>query len=455
MNAATSEGRADTARGTAAVWWFEQGGCRAGPVATQDLRARVLALELTAQTLVWRDGMQDWQPLASVPELAALSDELRLAGPWPRYFARLFDACFVTAVLMFTLTLVTGQFLGARPAQAFAEHPWVLVAWILVGFPLFDAVLAAIFGNTPGKAMLGVRVVDARGRRASLPRYFVRNLFVSSVGFGCGLGLVAIGVQLWQFLRVRNGQAAVYDPWVKCRVLGRPVSDEQTIRFVVAASVLLGVSFVGMLASGRMVADASHAGNRGVQASTPARGPQTKGAGASGEPVASAAAAASPAPGGPIDTSFVWRNPVTQTAVRIEGIWMYTEANNRSGDRISLFATEDGQAMVTLGADVLGKASLSQYVQGFMRANADKYVFDDPGRIVRSGAGTGGSKWVAVARSRKHADVRMQFEVVQRGQRFWYLAVNLSKPYDKHARAVDTLRATLQRSIGDGSESSL
>ncbi|WP_374627474.1 GYF domain-containing protein [Pandoraea sp.] len=440
----TMEGAGQSA---AAVWWFEHGGNRAGPVTTAELRGRALAGDVTPQTLVWREGMIDWQRLADVPEIATLIDDLRLAGPWARYFARCFDIVFVGGVLWLALTITRGLNRGEALMPSLAEHGVLLTALFVFSLPLIDAIIAAVFGNTPGKAMLGVRVVDARGKRASLPRYFGRNLLVGVVGLGFGIGLIAIGTQLWQFLRVRGGQAAAYDLWTKCRVLGRPVTDSQTIRFIVVALVLFGVWLIAMLSNpGMMLGGTDKSAGTAAQADASAPMPRARIDGSGMTP---------PAPVPPADTSFVWRNPVTQTAVRIEGIWMYTEASNRSGDRISLFATEDGQAVVTLGADIASKTSLSQYVANFMRANAEKYAFDNPGRIVRGGAGTAGSKWVAVARSRKQADARIQFEVIQRGQRFWYLALDLTKPYDKHARAVDILRETLQRSIGDGRESSL
>lgn len=433
-------------RSVAAVWWFEQGGNHAGPVTTEELRGRALAGDITPLTLIWREGMLDWQRLAEVPEIAALIDDLRLAGPWARYFARCFDIAFVGVLFWLTLTVARGLNRGEAVMPSLADHGVALTVLIVLSLPLIDAIIAAVFGNTPGKAMLGVRVVDARGKRASLPRYFGRNLLVGAVGLGCGVGLVAIGTQLWQFLRVRGGQAAAYDLWTKCRVLGRPVTDTQIIRFIVVASVLFGLWLISVLSNQQMPGSTNKSAGTAPQAeaSVPAPRPKIEGSGMT-----------LPTPVAPADKSFVWRNPVTQTAVRIEGIWMYTEASNRSGDRISLFATEDGQAVATLGADVVSKASLSQYVQNFMRANAEKYVFENPGRIVRGGAGTAGSKWVTVARSRKRVDARIQFEVIQRGQRFWYLAVDLAKPYDKHARAVDTLRETLQRSIGEGGESSL
>ena len=51
-----------------------------GPFGIDELRERIAAGHIDHTTLVWSDGMSDWQPLASVPELATL---VRTPGPAP------------------------------------------------------------------------------------------------------------------------------------------------------------------------------------------------------------------------------------------------------------------------------------------------------------------------------------------------------------------------------------
>jgi membrane protease subunit (stomatin/prohibitin family) len=54
---------------TAAPWYLGVGGRQVGPVAPDDLGARLAAGELTRETLVWRQGMASWTPAGDVPEL--------------------------------------------------------------------------------------------------------------------------------------------------------------------------------------------------------------------------------------------------------------------------------------------------------------------------------------------------------------------------------------------------
>jgi hypothetical protein len=55
------------------LWYYSQGGQQAGPVTLDQIRQMAGAGQITPQDLVWREGMAQWQPLASIPELAGAS----------------------------------------------------------------------------------------------------------------------------------------------------------------------------------------------------------------------------------------------------------------------------------------------------------------------------------------------------------------------------------------------
>jgi uncharacterized RDD family membrane protein YckC len=58
------------------MWYYALDGKQAGPVSEQELAALVQARQLTLDSLVWREGMANWQPLremqGTIPGLAAL-----------------------------------------------------------------------------------------------------------------------------------------------------------------------------------------------------------------------------------------------------------------------------------------------------------------------------------------------------------------------------------------------
>lgn len=50
-------------------WFYAQNGQQNGPIAAEELIAKVASGELPSSTLVWKEGMAEWTPFASVAEL--------------------------------------------------------------------------------------------------------------------------------------------------------------------------------------------------------------------------------------------------------------------------------------------------------------------------------------------------------------------------------------------------
>lgn len=63
------------------MWYFEFNGTQQGPEETEQLLLRLRNGELSSSTLVWREGMEDWLPLQSVPELMSVAGGLQGATP--------------------------------------------------------------------------------------------------------------------------------------------------------------------------------------------------------------------------------------------------------------------------------------------------------------------------------------------------------------------------------------
>lgn len=50
-------------------WYYARAGQQWGPVADHDFKRMIATGQARADDLVWREGMANWQPLASLPEL--------------------------------------------------------------------------------------------------------------------------------------------------------------------------------------------------------------------------------------------------------------------------------------------------------------------------------------------------------------------------------------------------
>lgn len=63
-------------------WYYGKTGAPEGPVDEATLRERIAAGLIQADTLVWKRGMAEWQPLSSHPELSSLLvDRPEISGP--------------------------------------------------------------------------------------------------------------------------------------------------------------------------------------------------------------------------------------------------------------------------------------------------------------------------------------------------------------------------------------
>jgi hypothetical protein len=55
-----------------------------GPVRLEEMAHKIDAGAVSEYSLVWREGLDEWRPLATVPELMALLHGRRHSGPPPR-----------------------------------------------------------------------------------------------------------------------------------------------------------------------------------------------------------------------------------------------------------------------------------------------------------------------------------------------------------------------------------
>jgi TPR repeat protein len=88
---------------------------------------------------------------------------------------------------------------------------------------VLDAILYSVFGNTPGKALVGFKIKNAEGQALGFSQYLGRNLKVYVRGFGLGLPIVNFITMYNQSIRLRKGQQASYDETTGFRVYKQPV----------------------------------------------------------------------------------------------------------------------------------------------------------------------------------------------------------------------------------------
>jgi len=209
-------------------WYYAIGNDRFGPVPLAEVQQRIGVGELGATSLVWKEGMPDWAPLSSVPELAtalppvdygvlpqAPTDAaappgasplqyyagpvgvVQYAGFWTRFVAALIDSlimfvpnCIIGSILTGVFSLIGVGFNRASGgsaippvATAFSWVVGIVIRWLY--FALFEC---SGTQATLGKMAVGIVVTDLEGRRLTFGKATARffGKFLSAAIFMVG-----------------------------------------------------------------------------------------------------------------------------------------------------------------------------------------------------------------------------------------------------------------------------
>ena len=224
-------------------WFYTNAGKQAGPVSDINFERLVREGIIQPTTLVWHEGMTDWQPYASVApaslsatttrpnqvlcrecgnlvpaedalqmgdaticasckptHLQKMREGLATAAPPPFHYAGFWirvPAAIIDGVILFVIStsidIMSGstflQSIGVEESE-WGTRDWVLLAGDLLIDITYSVVLVTKCGGTLGKLIFGLRVITADGKRLSYKHSLARALaqWVSTIP--CGLGFV-------------------------------------------------------------------------------------------------------------------------------------------------------------------------------------------------------------------------------------------------------------------------
>jgi len=146
------------------------------------------------------------------------AEPIELAGAWPRGWARSLDITLWIVPLAMAAGALVPQLseLGGSLGERVKDQ---IFGMILLPLALVcDALTYALFGNTPGKRLAGLRVCAAVGGKLPLARYLARSAGVWLNGLGLGLGIVGLFTLGHQYRRVRSGALTSWDRRQESRV---------------------------------------------------------------------------------------------------------------------------------------------------------------------------------------------------------------------------------------------
>lgn len=212
----------------------------------------------TAQAQALKAAFAGGRKPAAAATTASPESAAHAALALRRFFARAIDTftlgMFAAVLAWVVLRRVGGPFAGLEP-----EVPLLMLLAVVSMVPL-EALALTMAGTTPGKALLGVRVVASGGARPSFAQAFRRARNVAWRGMGLGIPMIALFTAIFAFARLVNKGHTHWDHanQLETRSLG-PFSGgrwQLALAVLIGAFVLLTSSFWPELARRLLAASA-------------------------------------------------------------------------------------------------------------------------------------------------------------------------------------------------------
>ena len=161
-----------------------------------------------------------------------------LISPWRRYFARMIDLFLMALLSYFGIEAMKSSGL-LNPIAAFASfNPLLFDASVCFVWIGVEYLLLRGLGNTPGKALLDLRIKSTRSQGNLLSRGFS----VWFWGMGAGLPVLTQLCNLAAHFRLRNRGITRWDANHGFEVIGNPLTGWR--KGLAALLVLAGIGFV-------------------------------------------------------------------------------------------------------------------------------------------------------------------------------------------------------------------
>lgn len=178
---------------------------------------------------------------ASHVDVSSTSHSLGTFHPWRRYFARGLDL-FSTSILLTPFLKVLDP--SSETSMVGDSSTSTLSTWYtasLWGTVLFNSLWISRFGTTPGKWVLGIRVLNQERQPLLFKHAFSREVIIVLLGFGGGflfLSPLFIGGTLW-FMKVQRAT-----PWDRFALASSEFEPISFWRVLLCLPILLACSAV-------------------------------------------------------------------------------------------------------------------------------------------------------------------------------------------------------------------
>lgn len=244
--------------------WIIRDGEKIGPLHDFEIRRKISNGELPASTPSWHQGLDAWKPLVEIElfsrefereinpvhpqkpaEISSPPETGATPPPLPkqqvfvrRFWARWLDLSIYSGVWWVGMW-AAGQDIGNAMA-----NPWIIFFRYVPWFTL-EAVLLQHYATTPGKWLLGLKVVNLDKSHLDLGDAIRRSMRVLFSGIGFGFSYLAFFCQLLSLVVAKRIGTTLWDQSGGHEVLAKPVQPTRWVAvvlvFVVAMLIHLAV----------------------------------------------------------------------------------------------------------------------------------------------------------------------------------------------------------------------
>ena len=200
------------------IWIAGEQGNKDGPFEGYLVRERIEAGEFSGEELAWHKDQEGWVRLREMDLFRSAFDSIGVettkaappplpVEPYPflRFFARWFD---ISAYLLALSSLVR---LGGNDLFSILLGPSLYLYLYFLPWVVLEAILLSQFATSPGKYLLGIRVVAKDGDSLRPGAAFTRSLRAFIVGLGLMVHPFLTGIChiycIWHVLRRKKA------PW--------------------------------------------------------------------------------------------------------------------------------------------------------------------------------------------------------------------------------------------------
>ena len=218
-------------------WFYAKAGTTTGPIPESEVAFLLETGKLTPSSLVWADGMKEWERADQVPcfgqALQKLAKDIELpvkepdeatllsedppmphpsfqgrvrstpAQPWTRYFARSLDLT-IAQTIYFALGGESSLLFDWSVMAKFAVP--FLASWVVI-----ETFFLTYWGTTPGKWLLGIEISTEQGDKLHWKQALRRSAEVWVRGMALGIPLLTPLAQIHAYSLLTQQGVTTWD----------------------------------------------------------------------------------------------------------------------------------------------------------------------------------------------------------------------------------------------------